>query len=72
MSPTTGLEFCTTTDLINELMKRPTFMGVLVRSEKEVRGHAGHKDFVVQAQNMDRDHIRRVLEGLLHEMALQS
>jgi hypothetical protein len=32
------LSFCTTAELIGELMRRTTFMGIVVHSEREHRG----------------------------------
>jgi len=36
----TELAFCTTKELIDELMRRKTFLGVIVHSQQEFRGQS--------------------------------
>ena len=61
------LAFYTTTELIEELMRRKTFLGVVIHSEAEYRGTAGtgRKVFKVHLNaNMDNAQAGRLLEAV--------
>jgi hypothetical protein len=59
------LELYTTTELIEELLRRPTFLGVVVHSEEEFKNGAwnGERIFKVRFNaNMDAGQAHRLLE----------
>jgi hypothetical protein len=70
MEPT-DLELYTTKQLIDELMRRPTFLGVVVHSEEELKNGAwnGERIFKVHFNaNMDAGQALRLLETVAARM----
>src|SRR6476619_57036 len=62
---TTGLEFFTTKELVDELMRRKTFLGVVVHSGDELKSRAwdGEKTFKVHFNaNLDTLQASRLLD----------
>jgi len=65
MAMNSGLEFFTTQELISELMRRKTFLGIVVHSTDELRGStwAGEKVFQVHFNsNLDAEQAGRLLD----------
>jgi len=65
------LAFYTTTDLINELLRRKTFLGVIVHAEDELRqqGWQGEKIFRVHFNsNLDRETASGLLDVIAERM----
>jgi hypothetical protein len=63
--PQSELAFCTTTELIEELVRRKTFLGVVVHAETEHRDHTWKGDKVFQVRfnaNLDSGEACRLLE----------
>lgn len=58
------LSFCTTQELIEELLRRRTFLGVVVHSEEELRGTwSDDRTFKVRFNaNLDAGQASRLLE----------
>lgn len=59
-----GLEFFTTRELIDELLRRQTFLGVVVHSEEELRGDrwGGERTFCIRFNdNLDAQGVGRLL-----------
>lgn len=69
MQPST-LELCTTTELVEELMRRTTFLGVVVHSEQELKGPwVGERTFQVHFNsNLDAGQAWRLLDVVAHHM----
>ncbi len=64
MQPT-DLAFHTTAELVGELMRRNTFMGIIVHSEQEHRGQAwqGERVFKVHlSRSLEREQAGRLLD----------
>jgi len=65
------LELYTTKELINELLRRPTFLGVLVHSEEEFRNGVWNGERIFQVRfntNMDSGQALRLLEAVASRM----
>lgn len=62
------LELCTTEQLIDELVRRQTFLGVLIHSEGDWKGHwEGERNFRVRFNgNLSAEEVGRLL-GVLAE-----
>lgn len=57
------LAFCQTDDLIQELLNRMSFVGVLIHSEKEATGNSRHQSFFMKSTpNLEKDQIVSILE----------
>lgn len=69
-----SIELCTTRELVNELMRRKTFLGVIVHSEKELKGEwEGEGTFQVHYNsNLDAGQTSRLLDAVAQYMALHS
>jgi hypothetical protein len=70
----TDLAFCTTEELVSELMRRKTFLGVVVHSEQEMRSAqwTGEKIFKVHLnENLDAAHAGRLLDTVAAYMMRQ-
>ena len=66
-----GLELYTAAELIAELMRRPTFLGVVVHSEEEFKNQSwnGERIFKVHFNsNLDRQQARRLLDAVTDHM----
>jgi hypothetical protein len=71
----TGLEFYTVTELIAELMRRRTFLGVVVHSEEELKnGDWGEeRTFKVHYNsNLDVLEAGRLLDAIAERIALHN
>jgi hypothetical protein len=68
----TDLSFCTSKELIDELMRRTTFLGVVVHAEEELRGEwKGDRMFNVRFNaNMDANQASRLLDVVAEHMDL--
>jgi hypothetical protein len=68
---TSGLEFYTTNELVSELMRRKTFLGVVVHSTDELRGAwSGEKVFQVHFNsNLDTEQAGRLLDAIAAHLA---
>jgi hypothetical protein len=61
---TNELAFYSSTDLVDELLRRQSFLGVIVHAVGETRGHGwkGDRDFQVRFNNnLNVDAVRRLL-----------
>ncbi len=61
------LEFFTTRELIDELVRRKTFLGVVVHSEKEFRGEPWGDERVFKVRfnsNINAAHASRLLDAV--------
>ena len=69
MQPTT-LELCATRDLVEELMRRKTFLGVIVHAEQELKGPwEGERMFKVRFNdNLNAAEACRLLERVAEHM----
>ena len=69
MQPT-ALELCTTRELVDELMQRKTFLGVLVHSEQEHKQEwNGERMFKVRfTENLNAGEASRLLERIAESM----
>jgi hypothetical protein len=73
MDPKEHLSFFTTQELIAELMRRQTFMGVVVHSTEEVRGQAwdSERTFKVHFNdNLDTLCASRLLDTVAEHMSI--
>jgi hypothetical protein len=61
------VSFCTTEQLITELVHRKTFLGVVIRSEKEFREAkwSGERIFRITNSNMTRDEMLHLLRKIV-------
>lgn len=60
-----GLAFFTTQELVDELMRRKTFLGVVVRSENEIRNGQWGNERIFKVQfneNLDSAQVSRLLD----------
>lgn len=66
------IELYTTTELIDELMRRKTFLGVVIHSEEELRGEwPGEGTFQVHFNsNLDPGQASCLLDAVAQYMAL--
>jgi hypothetical protein len=64
------IEFFTTAELVDELMRRQTFLGVVVHSEEELKGTwKGERTFKVRFNsNLDAAQTCRLLETVAEHM----
>lgn len=70
MDPT-ELDFFTTQQLVAELMRRPTFMGIVVHSAEEARGQAAAPERIFKVhfnQNFDRHDASKLLDIVAEHM----
>lgn len=72
MEPST-LELYPTSDLVEELMRRKTFLGVVVHSEQELKGEwQGERTFQVHFNsNLSSGQASRLLESVAEYMQRQ-
>jgi len=66
------IELCATQDLINELLRRTTFQGVIVHAidEAKDRHWCGERLFAVgHNTNLDTDEVGRLLDVISHYIA---
>jgi hypothetical protein len=66
-----GLEFHTTQELIAELMRRKTFLGVVVHSAEDLKGPTwtGERVFKVHFNsNLSQEEARRLLDAVTDHM----
>ena len=68
-----ALELYTTRELVNELMRRTTFLGVVVHSEQEYKGvWRGERSFQVHYNsNLDAGQAGRLLDVVAESMQRQ-
>jgi hypothetical protein len=66
------IELYTTKELVNELMNRRTFLGVVIHSEKELKGEwPGEGTFQVHFNsNLDTGQASRLLDAVAQYMTL--
>lgn len=65
----TELAFCQTDDLIQELLNRMSFVGILVHSEKEAVGMSRHKSFMMKTTpNLTQEQIIAILETAVSQL----
>jgi hypothetical protein len=66
------IELCTTAELVGELMSRNTFLGVVIHSEKELKGEwPGEGTFQVHFNsNLDTGQASRLLDAVAQYMSL--
>jgi hypothetical protein len=66
------IEFYTTAELVDELMRRRTFLGVVIHSEQELRGEwPGEGTFQVHFNNnLDHTQASRLLDAVAQYMSL--
>ena len=63
--PASDLEFYTTRELVDELMRRQTFLGVVVQSHDDYRNHewTGERIFNIHFNsNLDTEQVCRLLQ----------
>jgi hypothetical protein len=66
-----GLEFYTATELIRELMRRPTFLGVVIQAEEEYKNRAWGCERMFKVhfnENLDAEQAHRLLEAIASRM----
>jgi hypothetical protein len=65
------LELYTTRELVDELMRRSTFLGVVVQAAEEMRGAwDGEKIFQVHYNsNLEREEVYRLLDAVTEHMS---
>ena len=56
------VEWLTTEELIDELMRRETFMGVIIRPTEEVRDEETHESFTLSSKGLSHEHLVEVLD----------
>jgi len=69
----TELAFFTTKELIDELMSRKTFLGVVIHSQQEFRGQSWGQERIFQVQfnsNLDQVKAARLLDTVAEFMDL--
>jgi hypothetical protein len=66
------IEYYTTAELVDELMRRRTFLGVVIHSEEELRGEwPGEGTFQVHFNNnLDHSQASRLLDAVAQYMSL--
>jgi hypothetical protein len=63
------LELYTSEQLIQELLSRTTFVGVVIRSENEAKGVSGHRCFRVDSSaNLSYEQTLTILDGLVGQL----
>ncbi len=63
------LELYTSEELIQELLNRTTFVGVLIRSETEAKSATGHKCFRVDGStNLNPEQVLNILDQLVGQL----
>jgi hypothetical protein len=67
-----AIELCTTGELVDELMRRKTFLGVVIHSEQELKGEwPGEGTFQVHFNdNLDASQASRLLDAVAQYMSL--
>lgn len=68
------LELFSTRELIDELMRRRTFLGVVVHSQEELRDSTWHDERVFKVHfngNLDSTEAGRLLESVASRMAFE-
>lgn len=66
---TSDLELHSSEELIQELLSRTTFVGIVIRSEKEAKGVSGHRSFRVDSSNnLNTDQTLTILSGLVSQL----
>lgn len=66
---TSDLELYSSEELIQELLSRTTFVGIVIRSEKEAKGVSGHRSFrVYSSNNLNTDQTLTILSGLVSQL----
>jgi hypothetical protein len=71
----TGLEFYTAKELVQELMNRQTFLGLVIHSEEELRENDWHGEKVFKIhlnRNLDTEQASRLLNVLADRMQFDS
>lgn len=65
-----GLEFFTTKELVDELMRRKTFLGIIIHAEDEHRGRSiGDRVYKVHFNdNLDAPQAGRLLDVIAERM----
>jgi hypothetical protein len=65
-----SIELCSTAELVEELMRRQTFLGVVVHSEQELKGRwTGERTFKVHFNaNLDAAQACRLLGAVARDM----
>ena len=63
------LELYSSEQLIEELLNRSTFVGIVIRSEDEAKGVSGHRYFRVDSSpNLRQEQTLVILDGLVGQM----
>jgi hypothetical protein len=66
------LAFCSNQELIDELLRRTTFLGVIVHSEEEIRNRQWGAERVMRVQfneNLDTEQAGRLLDVVAAQMS---
>lgn len=63
------LELYTTKELIEELVNRQTFAGVIIKSEKEVRNdNEPLNEWEIFAKNLSKEDVKNLLNFISHDI----
>lgn len=64
-----SIEFMTTEEIVDELMKRETFRGIVILSQTEQKQDVQcHDTFTLRAKCGTRDNIREILNLVMQEV----
>jgi len=66
LSPTLGLDFATNQELVNELINRTTFAGIVVCSRKERKSDEVHDNWNVYS-SLNVEQTKLILENALEQ-----
>jgi len=69
--PLSDLTFASTQELVDELLRRKTFLGVVIQSEKEYRGEGWGKERVFRVHfnaNLEAEQAGRLLDAVAERM----
>jgi len=64
-----SIEFYTSDELVEELMKRKTFLGIIIRSEQEMTSNSGVPDgFQMGCRNVTPDQAITILKSITESL----
>lgn len=63
------LAFVATEQLIQELLSRTTFVGLVIRSKQEAKGMSAHRCFMAEcSRNLQPDQALTILDGIVGQL----
>lgn len=69
------LDFYTTQELVDALMRRKTFLGIVIHSEQELKGHDWHGERMFKVHfnaNLDTAQAGRLLDSIADQIDRQN